>query len=730
MLENEYHARLMNLQRLNLAAGCALLLAAGCGDRSEPDPMPASDQNDNVMPPVADVRPYRVESPHGTRTDDYYWLRDDDRDDPDVLAYLAAENAYKAAQLAPVNAVEEELFEEIVGRIKKDDSTVPSRHRGYWYYERYEGDSEYAVIARRKGSLDADEEILLDVNALATGHDFFNVGDYDVSPDNSMLAWTDDTNGRRLYTVRFRNLETGETLPDAIPGNSASLVWADDRTVLYIEKDPTTLLGIRVKRHRLGDDRAEDQIVHEETDHSFYMTLGTTGDDRYVALHLSSTVTDELRYLPVGAPDTGFAVLYPRERDHEYDADHVGDRWVFRTNWNAKNFRIMTAPDDVAHDRAHWSEFVPHDENVYIGEFDAFRDFIAMAERRDGLRRLRIRSWDGETDFPVDSDEPAYVMDIDDNPEQDTSWLRYSYSSLTTPDTIYDLNVETGERRLRKQDEVIGDFDPGNYRTERLWAPARDGERIPVTIVYRDGYEADGTAPLYQYAYGAYGISSDPEFDEDVLSLLDRGFVYALAHVRGGQEMGRRWYDDGKLLNKRNTFTDFVDVTEFLVSKGYAHPDKVIGSGGSAGGLLIGAVANLRPDLYRIIVADVPFVDAVTTMLDESIPLTTGEFDEWGNPKQQPYYDYMLSYSPYDNVEAKDYPAMFVATGLWDSQVQYFEPAKWVAKLRALKTDDNRLLFHINMDAGHGGQSGRFRANRELAMQYAFILEELGMVGE
>ncbi len=457
------------------------------------------------------------------------------------------------------------------------------------------------------------------------------------------------------------------------------------------------------------------------------MSLGTTGDDRYVALHLASTVTDEFRYLPVGAPDAEFEVLYPRERHHEYDADHVGERWVLRTNWEAKNFRLMTVADGQAHDRSKWIELVPHAEDVYIGEFDAFRDFVAIAERRGGLRRLRVLSWDGETDFPVESDEPAFVMDIDDNPEQDTEWLRYSYGSLTTPETIYELNVNTRERRKLKQDEVLGGFDAKNYRTERLWTKARDGERVPVTIVYRAGYEPDGTAPLYQYAYGAYGYSSDPAFDEDIISLLDRGFVYAIAHVRGGQEMGRRWYEDGKLLNKRNSFTDFIDVTEFLVREGYAHPDKVVGAGGSAGGLLIGAVANMRPDLYRVMVADVPFVDVVTTMLDESIPLTTGEFDEWGDPKQKKSYDYIRSYSPYDNVARRDYPAMFVTTSLWDSQVQYFEPAKWVAKLRALKTDGNRILFHINMDAGHSGQSGRFRANHETAMQYAFLLDELGM---
>jgi oligopeptidase B len=719
----------MNYSNRSVFALSACLLAGGCSDS------PGLDTGDNPMhqptPPIAEIRPYAVTSPHGDRIDNYYWLRDDTRKDPDVLTYLTAETAYAAAQLAPVRRLEDRLFDELVGRIKKDDSSVPSRHRGYWYYERYEGDSEYPILARRKDSVDAPEEVMLDGNALATGHDYFDIAGSDVSADNRLLAYAEDTNGRRIQTIRFKDLTTGETLPDALPGNSSALAWADDnRTLFYIEKDPVTLLGVRVRKHRLGDDPANDAVVYEETDHSFYMSLGHTGDDRYVVLHLSSTVADEIHYLPADDPDGEFRILIPRERDHEYDADHVGDRWIIRTNWQARNFRIVAADEDHVRDREAWSEIVPHDDDVYIGDFDAFRDFIAIAERRDALLRVRVLSWDGQLDFAVESDDPVFVMEIDDNPEQDSDWLRYSYSSLTTPDTIYDLNVKTGERRRLKQDEVLGGFDAANYASERLWAEARDGQRVPVSIVYRKGYAADRTAPLYQYAYGSYGSSTDPDFDVDVLSLLDRGFIYAIAHVRGGQELGRRWYDAGKLLNKMNTFTDFIDVTKFLVAEGYAHPDKVVAAGGSAGGLLVGAVANLRPDLYRVMVADVPFVDAVTTMLDESIPLTTGEFDEWGNPQLQPWYDYMLSYSPYDNVTARDYPALFVATGLWDSQVQYFEPAKWVARLRALKTDTNRLLFHVNMDAGHGGQSGRFRANRELAMQYAFIFDELEMTDD
>lgn len=717
-----------------LAGSCGLLRNADSGPNAAMGPAANVGLNEGtgdkhmnqLTPPIAAIRPFTVASPQGDRIDNYYWLRDDSREDAEVLAYLAAEGTYTAAQLAPIKPLEDRLFSELVGRIKKDDSSVPSRYRGYWYYDRYEGDSEYAVHVRRKDVENADEEIMLDGNTLAQGRDYFDIANYDVSADNRLLAYAEDTTGRRIYTIHFKDLSTGEQFADELHGNDESFAWAgDNRTLFYIEKDPTTLQGVRVKKHRLGDDPANDTLVYEETDHSFYMSLGHTGDDRYVVLHLTSTVADEVHYLPAGEPDGAFRVLLPRERGHEYDADHVGDRWIIRTNWQAENFRIVAANEDHVGDREAWKEILAHDEDVFIGDFDAFRDFIAIAERREGLPGVRVILWDGERDFAVESDDPAFVMEIDDNPEQDSDWLRYSYSSLTTPDTIYDLNVKTGERRRLKQDEVLGGFDSANYAAERLWAEARDGQQIPVSIVYRKGYQADGSAPLYQYAYGSYGASTDPDFDGDVLSLLDRGFVYAIAHVRGGQELGRRWYENGKLLHKMNTFTDFIDVTEFLVAEGYANRDKVVAAGGSAGGLLIGAVANLRPDLYRVLVADVPFVDVVTTMLDESIPLTTGEFDEWGNPKQQPWYDYMLGYSPYDNVAARDYPAMFVATGLWDSQVQYFEPAKWVARLRAVKTDSNRLLFHVNMDAGHSGQSGRFRANHELAMQYAFILDEL-----
>ena len=683
----------------------------------------------SLQPPVADTRPYIVESPHGSRTDNYYWLRDDSRKDPDVLAYLQAENAYKTEMLAPVKQFEEALFNEINGRIEKDESTVPYRYRGYYYYLRFEPEDEYPIYARKKKSLDNPEEILLDVNELAAGHGYYQIGNYEVSPDGKMMAYAEDTLSRRLYTIRFKNLQTGEILADTLPGNSPSVVWANDnQTAFYLEKDPVTLWPARVKRHRLGTNAADDPVVYEESDDSFYSVLGRSGDDRFLMIEMESTVTNEILYHDADDPNGEFQVLLPRENGHEFDADHIDDQWVIKSNWQAKNFRILQAADDEVGDRSKWREIVPHDDAALIHDFDVFGGHLVIDETAHALRRLRVLDRTGEQKFIVGADQPVYVARLGINPEQDADWLRYTYSSLTTPDSVYEVNMNTQERKLLKQDKVLGGFDSANYTTERLWAEARDGANIPVSVIYRTDFKKDGTAPMYQYAYGSYGYSTDPEFDEDILSLLDRGFIYAIAHVRGGQELGRDWYDDGKLLNKKNTYMDFIDVTEFLIEQGYADRGKVIANGRSAGGLLAGAIANMRPDLYRLIVADVPFVDAVTTMLDETIPLTTLEFDEWGNPKTKSHYDYILDYSPYDNVTAQDYPALLITTGLWDSQVQYYEAAKWVAKLRALKTDENLLLFHINMDAGHGGRSGRFRQNRELAMQYAFILDQLGTI--
>jgi oligopeptidase B len=694
-----------------------------------------------ATPPDAAKKPHVVKAPHGaTRNDEYYWLRDDKRKNPEMLAYLQAENAYTDQVMAPLKPLEEKLYEEIVGRIKQDDSSVPSRERGWWYYTRFETGQDYPIHARvkdapgttagelyariqKEGAIEG-EQVLLDVNALAKGKDYYAVGDYEVTPDNATLAYADDTNGRRQYTVRFKDIATGKVYPEEIKGVSANLVWADDnRTLFYVENDPETLLTKRVKKHVLGTPVADDVLVYEEPDDSFYMGIDRTRDDKYICIGVSSTVSDEMRCAPAADPKE-FTVFAPRERDVEYSADHLDGRWVIRTNaGGAKNFKLMTAPSDAT-SREAWKDWIAHREDVFIEGFELFDGFTAIGERSDGLERVRVLREGGEE--YVKADEPAYSMGLDVNSEPDTQWLRYSYTSLTTPATTYELNTKTGERRLLKRQPVLGGYDPAKYVTERVWAPARDGTKIPVSVVYRKGFAKDGTAPMLQYAYGSYGASMDPAFSVSNVSLLDRGVVYALAHIRGGQEMGRRWYDDGKLLKKKNTFTDFIDVTDHLVKEGYAAKDRVAAYGGSAGGLLMGAIANMAPDRYRVILSQVPFVDVVTTMLDPSIPLTTNEYDEWGNPEQKTYYDYMLSYSPYDNLSKQDYPAMFIGTGLWDSQVQYWEPAKYVARLRDLDTGTQPVVFRTNMEAGHGGKSGRFRRYRETAEMYAFMLGQLG----
>ena len=707
------------LSRRPLAA-IGLLLASGFA-------APASFAADAPTPPVAAQRPHEVKAPHGAvRNDEYYWLRDDKRENPEMLAYLNAENAYADAMLAPLAPLKQRLYDEIVGRIQQDDSSVPYLEDGYWYYTRFESRKDYAITARRKGTMEAPEEILLDQNAMAEGKDYFQVGGWEVSPDGSKLAWAEDLNGRRQYTIKVKDIATGELLDSAITGTSGNIVWGDDnKTIWYVENDPETLLSTHVKTHVIGTPASEDKLVYTETDNSFYMGIGRTRSKQYICIGVGSTVSSEQRCTKAASPGE-FTVVAPRERDVEYEADHYAGRWVITTNWNAPNFRIMTAAEDALGSREGWKELVPHAGDVFIEGVELFDGYMAIGERSDGLRRIRILKDGGESQF-VKSDEPAYTMGLSVNAMPDTPWVRYTYTSLTTPATTYEINVETGERKQLKQDPVPG-FDPTQYVTERAWVPSRDGTvRIPVSIVYRKGFEKNGEAALLQYAYGSYGSSMDPGFSRLVPSLLDRGMVYAIAHIRGGQEMGRAWYDGGKLFNKINTFTDFIDVTDWLVANGYAAEDRVAAMGGSAGGLLMGAVANMAPEKYDAIISQVPFVDVVTTMLDPSIPLTTNEYDEWGNPEKKEFYDYMLSYSPYDQLAAKDYPAMFVGTGLWDSQVQCFEPAKYVARLRAKKTDDNLLVFRTNMEAGHGGKSGRFRRFAEAAEQYAFMLDQLGV---
>lgn len=669
---------------------------------------------------------FQVVSPHGTRNDPYYWLRDDTRSDPKVLAYLEQENAWYRQYSAGYQQLTTQLTEEIIGRVKQDDSSVPYRKGDYLYYSRYETGKEYPIYARKAASGGA-EQVLLDVNQLAEGKDFYQVANLAISPDQQLLAYMEDLNGRRQYTLRVRDLRTGKELTDSLSGLSAAIAWsADSKQLFVVQNDPVTLLSNKVLRHTLGQDPAKAALVYEESDNSFYMWVSNSQDNRYVMIQLGSTVSDELRVLDAAKTDGQFQVLAPRQRDFKYGAEHLNGRWIIRTDWEAPNYRLMTVAADKIGDRTHWQPLLAHSEQIFIQNFELFNDYLAISERSDGLQRIRVMPWqDPSKAYYISSDEAAYVTGFDMNAEQNTTLLRYTYTSLTTPPSVYQLDMASGEKTLLKQQEVLGGFDKANYVTERVWATAQDGTRIPVSLLYRRGFKRDGSAPLYQYAYGSYGMSMDPWFRASVLSLVDRGFVYAIAHIRGGQEMGRHWYEQGKLLNKINTFTDFIAVTDHLVAEKYAAKDKVIGMGGSAGGLLMGAVANMAPQKYRALVAHVPFVDVVTTMLDESIPLTTNEFDEWGNPKQQPFYDYMLSYSPYDQVSAQAYPAMLVTTGLHDSQVQYFEPAKWVARLRALKTDNNPLLFRTNMEAGHGGKSGRFARLAETAEEYAFILNLL-----
>jgi oligopeptidase B len=681
---------------------------------------------DSAKPPVIGKMPYQVIAPHGaTRVDDYYWLRDDTRKNPEMLAVLNAENAYADSVLASSKSMADTLYSEITARIKQDDASVPYFKKGYWYYSRFETGKDYAIIARRQGSMEAPEEILFEQNMMATGKSYFSIGDWEISPNNQLVAWAEDSVGRRQYQLFVKDLTTGITFTDVVENIEANIVWADDnRTLFYIEKDPVTLLSKRVKTHVLGNDVARDALVYEEADDSFYMGISRTRSEQYICISVQSTVSSEMRCTPAANPGS-FAIFAPRERDIEYSTDHLNGRWVIRTNDDAPNFKLMTLADkQTLGSRASWQELVPHAGDVFIEDFELFDGVIAIEERSNAL--LRIRTLDGESNSKfVASEEAAYSMGLSTNAEASSDWLRYAYTSLTTPNSVYEVNIKTDERRLLKRDPVLGGYNPEDYVTERQWATARDGTKIPVSLVYKKGFKKDGKAALLQYAYGSYGLSSDPRFSITNISLLDRGMVYAIAHIRGGQEMGRAWYDSGKLLKKINTFTDFIDVTRFLVNQGYAQKDRVAAYGGSAGGLLMGAISNMAPKDYKLIISQVPFVDVVTTMLDESIPLTTNEFDQWGNPAQKNYYDYMLSYSPYDQIKRQDYPTVFVGTGLWDSQVQYFEPAKYVAKLRDFKTNHNPVVFRVNMEAGHGGKSGRFQRYKEMAEQFAFMLEVL-----
>jgi oligopeptidase B len=599
--------------------------------------------------------------------------------------------------------------------------------RGYYYYSRFVPGLDYAVYARRKAAMTAPEEVLLDGNAMAQGHGYFQIGDTEVSPDGKLLAFTEDDVGRRQYTLHIKNLQTGETLSDRVDNVQPEFVWAaDNRTLVYVEKDPVTLLSVRVRKHLLGAAQP-DPLVYEEKDHSYYMGVRQSRSEKFLFIDLRSTQQTEVRYADAADPKLRFKPVLPREADLEYHVDHLGRNFIVRTNWHAPNFRIVRVPIETSADKQTWSDVIPATDDTYIADFEVSEKYLAINQRSGGLLKMRVKAWDSGRDTLIASEEPLYAASLVHTPGLNSSSVRYVFSSLATPRTTYDYDMASGKKEVKKTEAVLGGFDAANYRTEFLWVPARDGKKIPVSLVMRKSARLDGSAPLYQYGYGSYGFSADPTFGSSWISLLDRGFVVAIAHVRGGQELGRAWYEDGRLLHKKNSFTDFIDVTERLVALKYAAKDKVFASGGSAGGLLVGAVSNMAPQDYRGIIAHVPFVDVVTTMLDESIPLTTNEFDQWGNPKEKKYYDYMLSYSPYDHVAAQRYPAMLVLTSLWDSQVQYYEPTKWVARLRATKTDHEPLVFSVNMAGGHGGKSGRFQRYHDTALEYAFIFRQLGI---
>ena len=678
-----------------------------------------------LEPPVAKRVPHELENHGHVRVDDYYWLKE--RENPEVTAYLAAENDYTKAVMAHAEELQESLYREIVARIKKDDESVPYKLGDYYYYERYVEGGEYPIYCRKR-SLEAAEEVMLDVNRLARGHEFFDVRGLRVSSGQNILAYATDSVGRRFYTLRFRDLETGEDLEDAIPNVSGNSAWANDnRTIFYTRQHSETLRWYQIYRHVLGTDPSADTLVYEEEDEEFNCFVFKTKSKRFVVLGCQQTLSSEYRFLEADDPDGDFRVFLPREREHEYSIDHFGEKFLIRTNHEAKNFRLMETPISAT-GKENWKEVIPHREKVFLHDFEIFRDHLVVSERKDGLIQMRVMTWEGGEEHYLDFGEPAYLARFKDNREFDTRVLRYAYTSLTTPNSVYDYDMVGRQVTLMKEEEVLGGFDKANYQTERLHAPAADGTLIPISLAYRkDKFKKDGRSPLLLYGYGSYGATLDASFRSYRLSLLDRGFVFALAHIRGGQELGRDWYENGKLMKKKNTFTDFIDCAKYLIEQQYTHPEVLFAEGGSAGGLLVGAVTNMAPELFHGVVSHVPFVDVLTTMLDPDIPLTTSEYDEWGDPNEKEAYEYMLSYSPYDNLEAKAYPNILVTTGLHDSQVQYWEPAKYVAKLRTLKTDSNRLLLKTNMEAGHGGASGRFKRHRETALAYAFLLDLVGI---
>ncbi len=677
----------------------------------------------DVIAPVAKIIPHEITIHEHTRVDNYYWLNQ--REDSAVIQYLTDENAYTDAILKHTEEFQTKLYDEILGRIKQDDNSVPYFKNEYWYYTRYEEGKEYPIFCRKLQNLDAEEQIMLNVNTLAEGFAYYSASGLSVSDDNKILSFGEDTVSRRQYTIRFLNLETGEYLADHIGNTTGRAVWAaDNKTVFFSTKDES-LRSAKIIKYRLGDENKTTEIFYEE-DPTFDTYVYRTKTDKFLVIGSSSTVSNEYRILEANNPDGNFRLFQKRERDLEFSISHFNNKFYIVTNLDAKNFRLMETPENKT-SKENWKEVIAHRDDVMLLGVELFNDFMAVEEKENGLTNIRIIDNKTKQEHYLDFGEETYTAGIDYNPDFATNNLRYSYSSLTTPSSTIDYNMENKVKDVKKQQEVLGDFSAENYESKRVWATAKDGTKVPISLVYRKDINPIANNPLLLYGYGSYGYSMEAYFSSARLSLLDRGFIYAIAHIRGGQEMGRYWYDDGKMFNKMNTFTDFNACAEYLISENYTSPDHLFAMGGSAGGLLMGAIINLQPELYKGIIAAVPFVDVVTTMLDESIPLTTGEFDEWGNPKNKDSYDYMLSYSPYDRVEAKNYPNLLVTTGLHDSQVQYWEPAKWVAKLRVMKTDDNILLLKTNMDFGHGGASGRFERLKEVALEYAFIFDLIGI---
>ncbi len=692
--------------------------------------------NVDIKPPSAEKIPHELVSHGNTRVDNYYWMKlseeqknaeNKDEQTRKVLDYLNAENTYREAVLDHTKPLQEKLYNEIIGRIKQADESVPYKENGYWYYTRYEQGQEYPIYCRKKGDLDAAEEVMLNVNELAKGHSYYSVSGLRVSEDNNLLAYGVDTVSRRRYTIYIKDLRTNQIVDKPVPNTVGYVVWANDNTnFFYVSKDPVTLRSYRIHRHKLNTEPSNDPVIFEENDETFSTSVGKTKSDKYLVIHSGSTLTDYYLILEANKPEGKFREFTPRERGIEFGIEHYNDKFYVRTNLDAANFRLMETPETKTA-RANWKEKIPHRKDTLLSDLEIFQDYMVLTEHANANTLIRIVDQRTGAKHYLDFGEPAYSTYPSVNIDFDTELLRYGYSSLTTPSSTYDYNMRTHEKKLLKQDEVVGGHDPSQYQTERLWATADDGTKIPMSIVYKKGIRKDGSNNTLLYGYGSYGFSTNPSFSSTNLSLLNRGFIYAIAHVRGGQEMGRQWYEDGKMFKKKNTFTDFIDCAEFLIQEGYTSPDKLFARGGSAGGLLMGAVVNMKPELFKGVIANVPFVDVVTTMLDDDIPLTTGEFDEWGNPDVMESYLYMLEYSPYDQVKAQAYPNMLVTTGLHDSQVQYWEPAKWVAKLREMKTDDNTLLLRTNMETGHGGTTGRFKRYRETAEEFAFIFDLAGI---